>query len=262
MRTALVLLCLLVSADASAWMCLQGKDSFTRCKPCSEIATVTFAYNKVGGINCAYGCTTPCSAIPKAIHGSAQRASAQDDRLRGLDPRTVTSSAQCPGKEGLQLRLNYYAFDATESQIREIAKLSPPAAWFVATLRDQQEIPPVALEEGEIIGDTVLTAGTIDLVLAGETDDARYAAAGLPLDGDVSFVANSRVTRLASGRRVFVVESRVLDHPTGATLATPYPRFAVEIERVADETRPVGGAEGNDATLWRVVSWGDPDRYL
>lgn len=170
--------------------------------------------------------------------------------------------AQCPGAEGPRLLFNYYAFAATDAQIRAVAELSPPAAWFLATLRDQSEIPPVALEEGEIIGDTVLTAASIDLILAGETDDARYTAAGLPLEGDVSFVTNTRVTRLATGRRIFVVESRVLDHPTGATLATPYPRFAVEIERIENATRPVGGAPGNDATLWRVVSWGDPGHYL
>lgn len=256
------LIFLLTSPDASAWMCIQGKDYLTRCKPCSDIATVTFAYNKVGGISCAYGCAKPCSAIPKATNQSAERPSAQDDPLRGLDPGSFEPSAECPGKEGPQLLLNYYAFDIDDKQIRAIAKVSPPAAWFVAVLRDQPEIPPVALEEGETVDESILTAASIDLVLEGVEDDARYAAAALPLEGDVSFVTNTRVHRLPNGRRVFVVESRVLDHPTGATLATPYPPFAVEMERVGDQTRQVGGADGNDATLWRVVSWGDPDRYL
>lgn len=253
---------LLASPGASAWMCLQGKDYLTRCRPCSDIATATFAYNKVGALNCAYGCTTPCSAIPKATIDPSQRASAQDDPLRGLDPRSLAPSAECPGQAVPLLALNYYAFDTNDEQIRAIAKASPPAAWFVTVLRDQAEIPPVALEEGETIDESITTAGNIDLLLQGIDDDARHTAVALPLQGDVSFVTNTRVHRLPNGHRVFVVESRVLDHPTGATLATPYPRFAVEMERVGDQTRKVGGADGNDATLWRVVSWGDPDRYL
>lgn len=259
---AAALFFLLASPTASAWMCLQGKDHLTRCKPCSEIATATFAYNKVGALNCAYGCTTRCSAIPKATIESSDRASAQDDPLRGLDPRSVTPSAECPGNEVPALLLNYYAFDTDDEQIRALAKVSPPAAWFLAVLRDQPEIPPVALEEGETIDESIVTAENIDLLLEGVDDDTRHAAVSPALEGDVSFVTNTRVHRLPNGRRVFVVESRVLDHPTGATLATPYPRFAVEMERVGDQTRKVGGADGNDATLWRVVSWGDPDRYL
>jgi hypothetical protein len=252
----------LAGPGASAQMCQQGKDSFARCKPCSEIANITFAYNKVGALNCAYGCATPCSVIPKATIDPSERASAQDDPLRGLDPLSLAPSAACPGKEVPRLLLNYYAFDIGDAQIRAMAKVSPPAAWFVTVLRDQQEIPPVALEEGETIDESIITAENIDLLLEGLDDDVSHAAVSPPLEGDVSFVTNTRVHRLPNGHRVFVVESRVLDHPTGATLATPYPRFAVEMERIAGQTRKVGGAEGNDATLWRVVSWGSPERYF
>lgn len=242
---AFALILLVASPVASAWMCLQGKDSFTRCKPCGDIVTFTFAYNKVGALNCAYGCTTPCSAIPKLTLGGDA----------GPNPN-------CPGPDAAPLHFNYYAFATDDDQIRALAQASPPAAWFVTVLRDQAVIPPVALEEGETIDESVITAANIDLLLQGIEDDERHSAAALALEGDVSFVTTTRMQRLPNGHRVFVVESRVLDHPSGATLATPYPRFAVEIERVGDETRHVGGAEGNDATLWRVVSWGPPERYF
>ena len=232
------------SPAAFAWMCLQGKDSLTRCKPCGDIATFTFAYNKVGALNCAYGCTTPRSAIPKLAFGEAP-----------------TSNPNSPGP-GAVPHFNYYAFATDDDQIRALAQASPPAAWFVTVLRDQAVIPPVALEEGETIDESVITAANLELLLQGIEDDGRHAAVALPLEGDVSFITTSRMQRLPNGHRVFVVESRVLDHPSGATLATPYPRFAVEIERVGDETREVGGAEGNDATLWRLVSWGAPERYF
>ena len=187
------------------------------------------------------------------------------DPMRGLDPSVLERLHDDEGKCCGHLRLikpwNYYALEATDEQILALAKVSPPAAWAVAVSQVGGVERPAPLETGDGVYRAVINAAMVEALLRGEQDAAAFEAAAPPLTGDVGFLTRSRVERLRNGRRLIVVETELLHHPTLSTVGMPYPPFAVEIERVAGRTLPNEDEPGNPARVWRVISWGTPVSY-
>jgi hypothetical protein len=271
----LFLFALLAAASAQAqYNCTQGRNPMTLCKSCKDLTTVTYAFKPVGGVGCQYGCGTLCgwqpAAEPKARTAPAgeppEQPDPRRDPMRGLDPSILDGLYDQDGKYcgpvPYMKPWNFYALQATDEQILALAKVSPPAAMQVAIAQIGGSGGAAPFEVGESIYPVLVTAPTVALLLRGEEDENAYAAASSPLAQDVGLITHTRVDRLRSGHRVIVVESELLHHPTLSTVGIPYPPFGIEIERVAGQTQPNDVAPDNPARVWRVVSWGPPERYF